>query len=951
MRGEDKGEGGVGRVVRAQIEHFAAAGIEVVETPEQADVLASHILMPPAWVKAYPDKPMVAMVHGLYWSEYQWAHWALKANEGVMDAIKVADVVTAPTEWVANSIRRNSCRRVVVIPHGVDCDEFTPAEDWRPYVLWDKTRVDPVCDPEPLNVLAERMASQQFVTTFGKERSNTVVTGLVPYVQSRELTRHAGVYLATSKETFGVATLQAMAAGVPVVGWDWGGTAEIVTHGHDGLLVRPGDYDLLQASIESALEHRAELGANARETAQRYTWAAACQQYAEVFEEAIARRRTPVRTSIVVTAYNLEKFLPAALESVRAQSDSDWECIVVDDASPDGCGEIAEGYAQRDGRFRVIHNAENQHQAGARNTGIAAARGRYILPLDADDMLHPGAVSTLASSLDSDRHIDVAYGRVRFVDEEAQPIDYGHGPGKSQWPIPFSTERQLSYIPGTTQGQNCLPYSSMYRRSVWEGTGGYRTRLRNGDDSDFWARACSYGFTPRLVTQADTLAYRVRGDSLSKSNAYTDWLAWLPWVRDRALLPGGAGDGGTLYSASQGIPALDPPVTAVIIPVGPGHGKYVQQAVDSVEAQRDPRWECIVVNDSGEDLGPLPAWVKVHATPSPGSGVAAARNAGIRASVARSFVPLDADDLLEPNALTSMLAARDNGQVIYSDFWEDPQAPGQWRIYETPDYDPRLLLTKGIPWPVTCLVRKADWEKVGGYDEALSHWEDWAFALSLAEAGVCSRRVALPLLRYRKWTGQRREQNASQMDAGKAAIRARFGRYWEGEELMACKSCGAKSTRTVAPGGVNAAPTMQSLSKQMNEPLVMLRFNGAQQGAQTFRGVSGKAYRFAGGDEKYVLKRDADAFLKNASFEQVHTGPETMDAVPDAPLLPLAVEASSPKPVPEPSQEEVNAAAMDAKWEARKATYEADAEAPDVTEEAPRVAAKPKTTRSRKTAV
>lgn len=887
-------------MVRAQLEHLPAAGVQVVEDPSAADVLASHILMPPTWIKAHPGKPMVAMVHGLYWAEYQWQNWALKANEGVMEAIKVADVVTAPTEWVANSIRRHTNRRVVVIPHGVDCDEFTPAEEWQPYVLWDKTRVDPVCDPEPVNVLAERMPGQAFVTTFGDARKNVTVTGLVPYVDSRALTRHAGVYLATSKETFGVATLQAMAAGVPVVGWDWGGTAEIVTHGHDGLLVRPGDHDLLQASIEAALEHRAELGANARETAKRYTWQAACKQYAEVFEEAIARRNTPVRTSIVVTAYNLEKYLPAALDSVAAQTDQDWECIVVDDASPDSCGEIAEGYALRDSRFRVIHNRSNQHQAGARNTGIAAARGRYILPLDADDMLHPTAVSTLASSLDSNRHIDVAYGRVYFVDEEAQPIDYGHGPGRSLWPKQFSTEGQLSYIKDrtgndTTQGQNHLPYSSMFRRSVWEGIGGYRTRLRNGDDADFWARACSYGFTPRLVTDQDTLAYRVREGSLSKANVYTDWLAWLPWVRDRALLPGGAGDVGTLHSASQGIPSLDPPVAAVIIPVGPGHGRYVQHAVDSVEAQRDPRWECIVVNDSGEPLPPLPAWVKVHETPNPGSGVAAARNVGIRASIARSFLPLDADDLLEPNALSSMLNARDEGQVIYCDFWEDPEVPGEWRIYQTPDYDPRLLITKGIPWAVTCLVRKVDWEKAGGYDEALSHWEDWAFALALAEQGVCSRRVALPLLRYRKHTGRRRELNASQMDAGKAAIRERFGRYWEGEELMACKSCGSRSTRTVAPGGVNATQTMQSLSQQMNEPLVMLRYTGPQRGAQTFRGPSGKTYRFAGGDEKYVLQRDADVLLRNTLFAQVNTGPETMDAVPDEPLLPLAVEASMPE--------------------------------------------------------
>lgn len=901
VRGEDQGEGGVGRVVRAQLEHLPAAGVEIVDAPELADVLGAHISFPPSWVKQHAHMPLVAMCHGLYWQEYDWPKWAIKTNEEVLTAIKQADVTTVPSEWVADAVRRHTCRKVLVVPHGVDCDEFTPAEKWRPYVLWDKTRVDPVCDPEPVNVLAGMMPKQPFISTFATERSNVSVTGLVPYAQSRELTRHAGVYLATTRETFGVATLQAMAAGVPVVGWDWGATPEIVTHKRDGWLARPGDFEDLQKGIEWALANRAEVGAAARETAQQYTWARACALYAEAFEEAIRRRRTPVRTSIVVTAYRLEDYLPATLDSVLAQEDPDWECIVVDDASPDRCGAIADEYAAQDPRVRVIHNVENQHQAGARNTGIAAARGRYVLPLDADDQLTPVAVGVLANALDRDRAFDVAYGNVMFVKEDgATPEQYSsrYSAGHSGWPIEFTLNRQLSYGPSGL-GQNCLPYSSMYRRSVWEGIGGYRTRLRNGDDPDFWARAASYGFEPRWVTSVDTLIYRNRDTSLSRSTPYTDWLAWLPWVRDRALLPAGAGVG-ALSSASQGVPSLDPPVAAVIIPVGPGHEKHVQHAVDSVEAQRDTRWECIVVNDSGATLPPLPAWVRVVATSASGGGVAAARNLGIAASRARSFIPLDADDLLEPNALRAMLHARAGDEVIYSDFWEDPGEPGEWQIFETPDYDCRKLVRNGLPWAVTQLTLKKHWQAVGGYDETLSHWEDWAFALAMAAKGVCSRRVALPLWRYRKHTGKRRTDNIVTRAAGEAAIRQRFGRYWEGEELMACRTCGSGSTKTVVGAGGLAQESLQALSRQINEPLVMLRYTGTNAGAHTIKGTSGINYRFAGGQERYVLQRDAERFLQRVDFEEVVAETPTADErVPDEPELAIAPQASSAAAEPE----------------------------------------------------
>ena len=889
VKGDDPGDGGVGRVVRAQIDGFQKLGVEIVSDPGAADVLASHITMPKVWVDHYPTKPMVAMCHGLYWEEYQWPEWCYKANQQVLEAVLLADIATAPTKWVQNAVQRHTCRKTIVVPHGVDCEEYQPGP-WQPYVWWDKTRVDAICDPMPMNEAARRLPKIQFVSTFGDDTmANVDLTGKIPYVDAREYTRKAGVYLATSRETFGIATLQALAAGVPVVGFAWGGNTELVEHGKSGILVTPGDYEGLARAIEEAFDRRAELGQGARERAERFTWDAACRQYVEVFETAIDAWKGP-RTSIIIAAYNAESTLKETLESVSGQVDSDWECIVVDDGSTDSTPEIIDAYATSDPRFRRISQT-NQYLAGARNTALRASEGRYVLPLDADDMLPPEAIGLLAGELDNHRRIDIAYGNVRFVEADGETLsDYGprYAKGHSGWPVEFSAERQLSYMPNSKRGQNCLPYSSMYRRKVWEGIGGYRTRLRSAEDADFWARAASYGNTARYVTSKDTLVYRNRPDSMSRTTPYTDWLGWLPWVADPSRLPGGARARLTT-SPSQSVMAvasLDPPAVAVVIPVGEGHERYVQTAVDSVEAQTEGRWECLVGWDSPHPPPLLPIWVTVVPTQSPGSGVASARNTAIRASTARSFLPLDADDMLEPSCIAEMLAARKGDEVIYSDFWEDPHEPGEWTIWNTPDYDGHLLTTSGLPWAVTCLTPKAHWEAVGGYDESLSHWEDWAFALAMAEKGICSRRVALALWRYRKHTGTRRNGNLSTRENGEAEIRARFGRYWEGHELMACATCGSRMRTQVAP------QTQPKAMIQSSSDLVMLTFTGDAQLAKNMRipGGTGTQYRFVVGQGQYVYKRDAEILLNRPDFKLTDGDIETI--VPTEPALGLAREAS-----------------------------------------------------------
>lgn len=92
--------------------------------------------------------------------------------------------------------------------------------------------------------------------------------------------------------------------------------------------------------------------------------------------------------SVIVPVYKVEEYLPRCLNSICRQSLKEIEIILVDDASPDRCGEICEQYAAKDSRCKVIHHTENKGLSAARNTGIRQASADYLMFVDSDDWVH-----------------------------------------------------------------------------------------------------------------------------------------------------------------------------------------------------------------------------------------------------------------------------------------------------------------------------------------------------------------------------------------------------------------------------------------------------------------------------------------------------------------------------------------------------------------------------------
>lgn len=100
------------------------------------------------------------------------------------------------------------------------------------------------------------------------------------------------------------------------------------------------------------------------------------------------------KVSFIVPVYGVEQYLSQCLDSIKQQTFTEWECILVDDGSPDNSGAICDEYAATDERFKVIHK-QNAGVSAARNDGLNAARGEYAYFVDSDDWLELDACERL----------------------------------------------------------------------------------------------------------------------------------------------------------------------------------------------------------------------------------------------------------------------------------------------------------------------------------------------------------------------------------------------------------------------------------------------------------------------------------------------------------------------------------------------------------------------------
>lgn len=884
-----KPNNGIGRVLHAQLRHLPAHGIEFVAGEDQADVVAGH-------THDYGARRIeVCHLHGLYWTgdkgSGSYSTWHQQANTRIIATARRARALTVPSEWVAEPFRRDMRVRPRVIGHGIDLAEWAPGED-RGYVLWNKNRRSDVCSPLPAWELARR--GVRVWATFepeNKARPETLkVIGEQPADAMRETIRNAHIYLATTKETFGIGTLEALACGVPVLGFKHGGTADIVQHKITGYLARSDDWDDLYAGWEYVRGHHAELSQAARAAAERYDWPLVIGQYAALYHELASAPPEPTGVCVVITNHNYGHWLGQCIESVLAQTYRVDEIIVVDDGSTDQSRDVAAQYAERGVRLVA---QPNQGVAAARNHGVALTAQPFVVCLDADDYLDPRYIAACRGALLADRGHGLAWTGMSVVRPGLRPTG-------NVWPGPFNWEWQAaaSVPPHTT-----IPTGAMFRRAMWERAGGYRQQYAPGEDAEFYTRGLSVGFTAVKATELPLYFYREHGRGAHSTRAYVPIDDYAPWMRDGEY---------PLAAPAETVPSVrsySEPKVSVIIPVGPGHAKYLPDALESLIGQSMREWECVVVNDSAEVL-PIDRypfvkrahWVYV------GAGAGAARNAGLNAAQAPLVCFLDADDQLAPGALAHLCRAFAQASAGY--VYGDWQYMGEAGVHETVEFDPAALLA-GDRFGSMVLMA-ADDARAVRFDEALPALEDWEFFLRAATLGIHGQRAPGVAYRVRRTAAGRTN---GQPGVHAEAARAIAERY-RGKELEMAKSCcgGNKIASLAASLAADGVPPERALGLSIRRTtvgrgsspvvegvtnVVRMEFIGQRTGAVTYNGQPGSGRQYRGGNNpvnRFANVHPDDVEILERSSQWRRVAPPLVEPVtlPESKPEPAAKAVSGP---------------------------------------------------------
>jgi glycosyltransferase involved in cell wall biosynthesis len=191
------------------------------------------------------------------------------------------------------------------------------------------------------------------------------------------------------------------------------------------------------------------------------------------------------KVSVVVPCYNQAQYLDEALQSILNQTCTDWECIIVDDGSPDNTEEMARKWEVKDARF-IYLNKENGGVSSARNLGIKNAKGEFILTLDADDMYEVTFIEKALKILLNNDRVGVV---------SSWGMYFKHGKQLQGYKVTGKTIKDFLFT-------NAAIGTSLFRKECWEKSGGYDENPRNGyEDWEFYIRVCKLGWEVQIIEE------------------------------------------------------------------------------------------------------------------------------------------------------------------------------------------------------------------------------------------------------------------------------------------------------------------------------------------------------------------------------------------------------------------------------------------------------------------
>lgn len=224
-----------------------------------------------------------------------------------------------------------------------------------------------------------------------------------------------------------------------------------------------------------------------------------------------------VKVSVVIAAYKAAATLTRAIDSLAAQTLTDWEAIIVEDASPDDTLEMARSLAARDQRVRVIPLERNSRQSVARNRGIEDARGEWVAVLDADDAFTPDRLATLVAY--AERHaLDIVADNQLFYDATAQQISRASA-------RPDAPDREWTLATHLVEERVGRSFKwgllkPLIRRAFLTQTGvRYRPEYHMGEDSLFYMELLAHSAKGRVIAQPMYIYTTARGEISGQASA------------------------------------------------------------------------------------------------------------------------------------------------------------------------------------------------------------------------------------------------------------------------------------------------------------------------------------------------------------------------------------------------------------------------------------------------
>lgn len=206
--------------------------------------------------------------------------------------------------------------------------------------------------------------------------------------------------------------------------------------------------------------------------------------------------------SIVLPTYNGREYIRESIDSILAQSYTDWELILVDDCSSDGTAEILEKYAAQDTRISVVHNKINQKLPQSLNIGFSRAQGKYLTWTSDDNRYLPDALKIMVKYLEENEEAMVIRSDYFFIDAQGKRV------GES---VCYSDHNMYAY--------NCFGACFLYRKEVWEVVGKYNVDAFGVEDYDYWLRILDkFGEIDSIGEKL--YEYRRHGGSLSETKRY-----------------------------------------------------------------------------------------------------------------------------------------------------------------------------------------------------------------------------------------------------------------------------------------------------------------------------------------------------------------------------------------------------------------------------------------------